>query len=77
MIAGAIVAFLFMASLWGMLMNKRWAISLLMGLAFFDIIGEFAAQRRFDIRIPLSFTVAGLIFLLTIIFKRQDHRASI
>jgi hypothetical protein len=76
-VAGAIVAILFMVSLWGMLTNKRWAISLLMGLALFDIFGEFVAQGRFDIRIPLSFIVAVLIFLLTIVFKRQDHRASI
>ena len=77
MVAGAIVAIFFMVSLWGMLTNKRWAISLLLGLAIFDMIGEFIAQGRFDIRIPLSFIVAVLIFLLTIVFKRQDHRARI
>jgi hypothetical protein len=77
MVAGAMVAILFMVSLWGMLTNKRWSISLLMGLALFDIFGEFVAQGRFDIRIPLSFIVAVLIFLLTLVFKRQDHRANI
>jgi len=77
MVASAIVAILFMVSLWGMLTTTRGAIPLLLGLALFDIFGEFVAQGRFDIRIPLSFIVAVLIFLLTIVFNCQDHRAGI
>jgi hypothetical protein len=74
MIAGAGVAILFMLSLWGMLTDKRWAINLLIGLALFDIIGEFIAQGRIDIAIPVSFVVAVLILIFALIYRRQNQR---
>ena len=72
MIAGAGIAVLFMISLWGMSTNKWWAINLLIGLALFDIIGEFIAQGRIDIAIPISFIVAVAILILALVFRRQN-----
>lgn len=74
MVAGAGVAILFMLSLWGMLTGKRWAINLLIGLALFDIIGEFIAQGRIDIDIPVSFIVAVVILILAFVYRRQNLR---
>jgi hypothetical protein len=51
MVSGAIVAALFVCSLWGLLKKQRWAIKLLTALAIFDLVGEFVAQGRFD---PMS-----------------------
>ena len=76
MIAGFIVSLFFMLSLWGLLTYKHWAIDLLIGLALFDILGEFVAQGRLDIKIPLSFVVAILILILAIIFRRQNFARS-
>ncbi len=61
-----------MISLWGMFTNKWWAINLLIGLALFDIIGEFIAQGRIDIAIPVSFIVAVAILTLALVFRRQN-----
>lgn len=71
MISGFVVALLFLISIWGLLTFRKWAIDLLIGLALFDIIGEFIAQGRLDIKIPLSFVVAILILLFAIIYRRQ------
>jgi hypothetical protein len=77
MIAGAGVAILFMLSLWGLLTNKWWAINLLIGLALFDIFGEFIAQGRIDIAIPVSFVVAVVILILALVYRRQNLRKKI
>ena len=74
MIAGAGIAILFTLSLWGLFTNKFWAINLLIGLALFDIIGEFIAQGRIDIAIPVSFVVAVVILILALVYRRQNHR---
>jgi len=39
--------------------------------AVFDIIGEFAAQGRFDIMITLSFIVASFLLILAVICLKQ------
>ncbi len=72
MIAGAGIAVLFMISLWGMFTNKWWTINLLIGLALFDIIGEFIAQGRIDIDIPISFIVAVAILILALVYRQQN-----
>ena len=72
MISGAIVTILFILSLWGMIVGRKWAINLVTGLAIFDIIGEFIAQGRIDIVTPLSFIVAILLLILAIIYRRQE-----
>ena len=74
MIAGAGIAILFMLSLWGLFTNKKWAINLLIGLALFDILGEFIAQGRIDIAIPVSFIVAVVTLILALVYRRQSHR---
>jgi hypothetical protein len=74
MIAGAGVAILFTLSLWGLLKNKLWSINLLIGLALFDIAGEFIAQGRIDIVIPVSFVVAVGILILALFYRRQNQR---
>jgi len=72
MIAGACIAILFIISLWGLLTNKWWANNLLIGLAIFDILGEFVAQGRIDIAIPVSFVVAVVILILALVYRRQN-----
>ena len=74
MISGAIVAILFCVSLWGFIKKQRWTINLVIGLALFDIVGEFVAQGRIDIAIPLSFIVAILLLALALIYRRQVNR---
>jgi hypothetical protein len=74
MIAGAGIAFLFMVALWGLFTDQGWAINLLIGLALFDIVGEFIAQGRMDIAIPVSFVVAVVILILALVYRRQNHR---
>lgn len=71
MIAGATVAVLFVIVLWGLVTERIWSLNLLLGLALFDIFGEFIAQGRLDIEIPLSFIVALAIFVLTLVYKRK------
>jgi len=72
MVSGAIAALLYMVSLWGMIAGRKWAIPLVAGLALFDLVGEFIAQGRWDIRIPVSFIVAILILILVFISRRRE-----
>jgi len=72
MALGAVLAVLFVVSLWGMIRRQKWAMSLLVGLAIFDIVGEFLAQGVFAIVITISFLVAVAILILTLIYRRQS-----
>ena len=74
MVSGAIVAVLFAISLWGLLTKHFWSVDLLMTLAVFDIVGEFVAQGRLTIAIPVSFLVAVILLFLTLAYRRQIHR---
>ena len=74
MVAGAITAILFCFSLWGSIKKQRWAINLVIALALFDLAGEFVAQGRIDIAIPVSFIAAVLLLVLALIFRRQTSR---
>jgi hypothetical protein len=74
MISGAVVTILFTISVWGMFAQRQWATNLLIGLALFDIIGEFIAQGRVDIKIPLSFLVAILLLIFSLVYRRQILR---
>lgn len=69
MILGALVAILFVISLWGMIRKRTWAINLIIFLALFDIIGEFVAQGTVGIVITVSFLVAVLLLILALIGK--------
>ncbi len=71
MVLGGIVMILFVVSLWGMLRRRRWVIGLLIGLAVFDIVGEFVAQGLFTIVITVSFLVAIAILILALIYRRE------
>ncbi len=74
MILGAIVAVLFSVSLWGMLAKKPWTLNLLIFLAVFDIVGEFAAQGRLFIVCNVSFLVATILLILTLMVRRAKLR---
>jgi hypothetical protein len=74
MIAGAIVAVLFGVALWGMLTRRAWTLKLLIALALFDIVGEFAAQGMICIVVNVSFIVATLLLILSIVYWRQLNK---
>jgi hypothetical protein len=71
MVAGAIVAVLFVIALWGMLTKRAWALKLIIGLALFDMVGEFVAQGVVCIVLNVSFTVATLLLILAVVYGRQ------
>jgi hypothetical protein len=74
MVAGAIVAALFAITLWGMLTKRLWALKLILALALFDILGEFVAQGKIAIVLNVSFTVATLLLILSILYLRQLNK---
>jgi len=74
MVSGAVVATLFVISLWGMLAQKSWAINLVIALAIFDMLGEMIAQGRVFIVLNVSFIVATLLLILALIFRREIVR---
>ena len=74
MATGAVVAALFVLSLWGMLARRRWVLNLVIALALFDMVGEFVAQGRVDIVITVSFIVATMLFILALRYRRQEQR---
>lgn len=76
MVLGALIAAAFLVALWGVLRDHRWTPGLLIGLALFDIIGEFAAQGTFAIALNVSFIVAVLLLILTVSYRRQLRRSS-
>ena len=71
MLLGAVVAVLFMLSLWGMITQQKWAINLVIALALFDILGEFVAQGTIIIAITVSFLVATILLILALLYRRQ------
>jgi len=78
MILGALVALLFVLSLWGMIKKQNWAVNLVIFLALFDIVGEFVAQGTIGIVITVSFSIAVLLLILALILRKytgkQVHR---
>ncbi len=74
MILGGAVAVLFAVALWGALSRKNWSINLAIGLALFDLIGEFVAQGTLKIDMTVSFLVAALLLGITLWHKRQPER---
>ncbi len=68
-ILGSIVGVLFGVSLWGMIARKQWALALIIGLAAFDIVGEFVAQGTLIIAITVSFLVATTLLLLALRYR--------
>ncbi len=77
MILGAVVAVLYILSLWGMVTQQKWAINLVMALALFDIVGEFVAQGTITIAITVSFLVATILLILTLLYRRQELKRTV
>jgi hypothetical protein len=63
-LAGAIAGVLFGGALAGLLRGRPWSLPLAIGLAAFDIAGEFVAQGRLGISVTVSFVVAIAILVL-------------
>jgi len=74
MVASAIVAVLFAIALWGLLTKKPWTIKLIIALALFDMVGEFVAQGVICIVLNVSFIVATLLLILSLLYSRQIPR---
>jgi hypothetical protein len=70
MVLGAIVAMLYMLSLWGLITGKMWAFNLLIALALVDIIGEFIAQGKIAIQLNVSFLGATALLILALIHRK-------
>lgn len=76
LVLGSIVAVLFCVAFWGTLRDRRWAINLVLGLALFDIIGEFIAQGTLMITVTISFIVAcGLLVIAIMIMRKRGEIA--
>lgn len=74
LVSGGVVALLFALAAWGVWRWRPWAPGLLVGLALFDIIGEFVAQGTLFIHIVVSFVVA--VVLLPLAWRARPRYAS-
>jgi hypothetical protein len=74
LVLGLIVIVLFCLALYGLLRHTGWSTSLILGLAIFDIIGEFIAQGTIVIDVTVSFLAAWLLLVLAALQKRRDSR---
>ena len=72
MILGAGVTVLYTLCFWAIMTQKRWSNVLLIGLALFDIVGEFIAQGRLDITINVSILVAFSLLILAMFYRKQE-----
>lgn len=75
-VLGSIVAVLFGISIWAMIAGRHWATVLIIGLALFDIVGEFVAQGRLAIAITASFVIATIVLILAILYRHDNGNAS-
>lgn len=66
MVSGGIVGVLFVVALVALIRWEPWAPSLLIGLALFDIVGEFVGQGTVIIDLVLSFLVAVALLILAV-----------
>ncbi len=76
LVLGAIVAVLFAVAFWGLIKLRPWAAGLLIGLALFDMLGEFAAQGTIGIQLNVSFLVATTLLILCLAYRRRAAPAS-
>ncbi|MQC17696.1 MAG: hypothetical protein DWG80_01315 [Chloroflexi bacterium] len=74
LVAGGVVAVLFVVALVGLLRWQSWAPQLLVGLAVFDIVGEFVGQGTIMIEIVVSFLVAVALLILAVRALPQYRR---
>ncbi len=73
-VLGGLAAVLFAVALWAMIRGRAWAAHLIIGLALFDIAGEFVAQGTLAIGLNVSFIVATAILVLVLLHRRQAPR---
>ncbi len=66
MVLGGCVTVLFGLSFWGLIRQRLWAQRLVIGLALFDIVGEFVAQGTPGISLTVSFLVAIALLVLAL-----------
>jgi len=57
-----------------MITQQKRVINLIIALALLDIIGEFAAQGKIGIMINVSFIVAIILLILSLMYRRQQKR---
>lgn len=74
MILGGCVAVLFGLSFWGLIRQRLWAPRLVIGLALFDIVGEFVAQGTLGISLTVSFLVAIALLVLALMDVSTQKR---
>jgi hypothetical protein len=74
MISGAVIAILFVVGLWGLLKRRGWTVNLLIALALIDMLGEFVAQGRIAINMNISFLVATLLLILSLVYRGQMRK---
>src|SRR5579859_7673375 len=70
MVVGAASAVLFALSGWALVRRKPWASGLIVALALVDLVGEFVAQGALMITLNVSFLVAAVLLVLTLLFRR-------
>ena len=71
MMLGGLAAILFGFAFWGLLKHNAGAIGLLIWLALFDIVGEFAAQGTIGIVLNVSFLVAVILLVLGLLYRQR------
>ena len=71
---GAIAALLFLVAFVALLAERPWSLTLLTGLAVFDIVGESVAQATVIITGTVSFAVALVVFALSRLLATQHRR---
>ena len=70
LLLGIVVAAAFALSLWGLLTDRKWAVDLVIALAWFDLIGEFVVQGTIRITITVSFLAAIALLILALLYRR-------
>ena len=70
-VLGSTAAVLYAVALWAMFKRRAWVVPLVMALALFDIVGEFAAQGTASITLNVSLIVAATLLVTVLIYRRQ------
>ena len=70
-VLGAAAAVLYAVALWAMFKRRASVVPLVIALALFDIVGEFAAQGTAFIELNVSFIVAITLLVLVLIYRWQ------
>ncbi|HEY1390838.1 MAG TPA: hypothetical protein VGF38_20050 [Ktedonobacterales bacterium] len=71
---GAALTILFTLCVWGLLERRSWVRGVVAALALVDIVGEFFAQGTIQITVTVSFIVAIILLLLTVLYREGQNR---